>query len=86
MKAGDDAQNMAPDRVRDPRNASLKKENWKKTMRQRKLEAAAVADGVTVEQARLILTLQDFQDEDLCDELRERGYHGEITKTKTIKI
>lgn len=90
VKPGDDAQNMAPDRVRDPRNASLKKENWKKkTTRQSKLEAAAVADGVTVGQARRILTLQDFQDEDLCDELRERGYHGyhgEITKTKTIKI
>ena len=27
-----------------------------------------------------------YQDEDLCDELRDRGYHGEITKTKTIKI
>lgn len=30
VSPGDDAQNMAPDYVRDPRNASLKKENWKK--------------------------------------------------------
>ena len=77
---------MAPDRVRDPRNASLKKENWKKTTRQRKLEAAAVENGLTVNEARMKLALADFQDEDLCDELRERGYHGEITKTKTITI
>ena len=49
-------------------------------------EDAGVQNGCTPEDARRILTLQDYQDEDLCDELRERGYHGEITKTKTIKI
>lgn len=48
--------------------------------------APKAPEGETVEEARRILTIQDFQDEDLCDELRDRGYHGEITKTKTIKI
>ena len=86
VKPGDDAQNMAPDRVRDPRNELLKKENWRKTTRQRKLEAAAVDNDLTVNEARMKLALADYQDEDLADELRERGYHGEITKTKTIKI
>lgn len=33
--------------------------------------------------ARKVLALQD---EDLCDELRARGYRGEISRTKTIKI
>lgn len=49
-------------------------------------EQKTVQEGCTPEEARRILTLQDYQDEDLCDELRDRGYHGEITKTKTIKI
>ena len=80
---GDDAQNFAPDRVKDPRNEALK---GKKRKGARNAEAQAVDEGVTVEEARRILTIQDFQDEDLCDELRDRGYRGEITKTKTIKI
>lgn len=74
VKPGDDAQNMAPDRLRG-------KPTGKKTA-----EDAGVQNGCTPEEARRILTLQDYQDEDLCDELRERGYHGEITKTKTLKI
>ena len=49
-------------------------------------ERAAVKMDLTIEQARRVIAIQDFQDEDLADELRERGYHGEITKTKTIKI
>lgn len=83
VKPGDDAQNMAPDRLRG-------KPTGKRTSRQQKQEKTAedagVQNGCTPEEARRILTLKDYQDEDLCDELRERGYHGEITKTKTIKI
>lgn len=87
VQLGDDADNMAPDRIRDPRNKSLKKENWKKNRKAvEDIEADAAQNGCTPDEARRILTLQDFQDEDLCDELRERGYHGEITKTKTIRI
>ena len=83
---GNDAENMAPDRVRDPRNVSLKKKNWKKNRTVEEMEDDAVQNGCTLDEARRILTLQDFQDEDLADELRARGYQGEITKTKTIKI
>lgn len=75
---------MAPDRVRDPRNEKL---HGKRRRTPRKAdEDDAVQNGVTVDQARRILAIQDFQDEELCDELRDRGYRGEITKTKTIKI
>lgn len=80
---GNDAENMAPDRVKDPRNEALK---GKKRKGAKNAEAQAVDEGVTVDEARRILTIQDFQDEDLCDELRDGGYRGEITKTKTIKI
>lgn len=77
---GDDAQNFAPDRVKDPRNEALKGKKKKKA------EAQAVENGLTVDQARMAIAIQDFQDEELADELRDRGYRGEITKTKTIKI
>lgn len=81
---GTDAENMAPDRVRDPRNEKL---HGKRRRTPRKAdEDDAVQNGVTVDKARRILAIQDFQDEELCDELRDRGYRGEITKTKTIKI
>lgn len=85
VRLGTDADNMAPDRVRDPRNERLHGPKRRKGAL-RDMEAEAVQDGCTPEEARRILTLQDYQDEDLCDELRDRGYHGEITKTKTIKI
>lgn len=49
-------------------------------------EATAVKDGCTPDEARMKLALQDAQDEDLADELRDRGYAGTITKTKTIII
>lgn len=80
---GNDADNFAPPRVKDPRNDNLK---GKKRKGARKDEDAAVDNGVTPDEARRILTIQDFQDEELADELRDRGYHGEITKTKTLKI
>ena len=96
VKPGDDVENMAPPRVKDPRNEKLlKKEKTKKLKPAdpkvvRRLladpEREAVDNGLTVEDARRLITLQDFQDEDLADELRDRGYTGEITKTKTIKI
>lgn len=78
VRLGSDAENMAPDRVRDPRNERLHGPKRRK--------GARPEDTEEPEEARRILTLQDYQDEDLCDELRARGYHGEITKTKTIKI
>lgn len=78
VKPGSDAENMAPDSVRE----HSKKYRTKAI---REAEAEAVENG-TVDEARKTLALQDYQDEDLCDELRARGYHGEITKTKTIKI
>ena len=78
VRLGSDADNMAPDRVRDPRNAHLHGPKRRKGARPEGTEEP--------EEARRILTLQDYQDEDLCDELRDRGYKGEITKTKTIKI
>lgn len=83
---GDDADNMAPARVRDPRNKSLKKENWKKNRKVEDMGAEAVQNGCTPDEARRLLILQDYQDEDLADELRARGYHGEIKKSKTIRI
>lgn len=43
-------------------------------------------DGITLDEARMKLALYDAQDEDLADELRDRGYAGTITKTKTIII
>ena len=49
-------------------------------------EATAVQNGCTPDDARMKLALQDAQDEDLADELRDRGYTGTITKTKTIII
>ena len=49
-------------------------------------EATAVQNGCTPDEARMKLALQDAQDEDLADELRDRGYAGTITKTKTIII
>lgn len=49
-------------------------------------ELETIANGGTQEDAAKMLSLGDYQDEDLCGELRARGYHGEITKTKTIKI
>jgi len=91
VKPGNDADNLAPDRVKDTRQTAPKK-NCKGMFKPRgaapadPAEASAVANGVTVNEARLKLALADYQDEDLCDELRDRGYHGEITKTKTIKI
>ena len=78
VRLGNDADNMAPDRVRDPRNERLHGPKRRKGARPEYTEEP--------EEARRILTLQDYQDEDLCDELRDRGYHGEITKTKIIKI
>lgn len=73
--------------------------------RLKEMEDEAVRNGVTVDEARMILesdctrddvdgvewdlrgiALDDYQDEDLADELNRRGYRGEITKTKTIKI
>ena len=83
VKPGDDSQNMAPTRVRDPRNEKLLKKNWKKT---KEAEAEAVQNGCTPDEARRILTVQNFSDEDLADELRDRGYHGELTKTTTLTI
>ena len=82
VSPGDDAQNMVPDTFRDPEADKPRKHAKKK----KDDEQRALDEGVTVDEARRILTLQDFQDEELCDELRERGYKGEITKTKTIKI
>lgn len=86
VKPGDDIENMAPPRIKDPRNESLKKENWKKNRKVEDMEAEAVQHGCTPDEARRLLLLQDYQDEDLTDELRARGYHGEIKKSKTIRI
>ena len=82
VKPGSDSDNMAPDRVRDPRNESLKKENWHKT---KAAEEKAVQEGCTLSEARRILTLQDFTVEELCAELRDRGYFGQVTKRITIE-
>ena len=86
VSPGDDADNMAPTRVRDPRNKALRKENWKKNRSVEDMEEEAVQNGCTPDEARRLLLLQDYQDEDLADELRARGYHGEIKKSKTIRI
>lgn len=85
VKPGDDSQNMAPDRVREHVNTAPKSKKYR-TKAIREAEAEAVANGITVDEARKVQALQDYQDEDLCDELRARGYHGEVIKTKTIKI
>ena len=122
VRPGNDGENMAPDRVRDP-----KKVNWKKVRKAAEMsglqksidkllleghavdvstpeaqgdairikldgrditfdEIKAVANGITEDDARKMLALQDYQDEDLTNELRARGYHGEIRRTKTIII
>lgn len=73
VKPGNDAENMAPDSVREHVNTAPKSKKYR-------------TKAIREAEARKALTLQDYQDEDLCDELRARGYHGEITKTKTIKI
>lgn len=87
VKPGNDAENMAPDSVREHVNTAPKSKKYRtKAIREAEAEAEAVENGITVDEARKALALQDYQDEDLCDELRARGYHGEITKTKTIKI
>lgn len=85
VKPGSDAENMAPDNVREHVNTAPKSKKYR-TKAIREAEAEAAENGITVDEARKALNLQDYQDEDLCDELRARGYHGEITKTKTIKI
>lgn len=83
VSPGDDAQNMAPASILDPMTG-------RKLKRTRKAkddaEATAVQNGCTPDEARMKLALQDAQDEDLADELRDRGYTGTITKTKTIII
>lgn len=122
VRPGNDGENMAPDRVRDPRNASLKKVRKAAEMSELQKyidkllleghavdvstpeaqgdairvkldgrditfdEIKAVANGITEDDARKMLALQDYLDEDLTNELRARGYHGEIRRTKTIKI
>ena len=92
VKPGDDSQNMAPDRVRDPRNEKLLKKNWKKMQPAdpevvvKLMESEAVEKGLTPDEARLVLALHDAQDQDLADVLRDRGYTGILTKTTTLKI
>lgn len=54
---GNDADNFAPPRVKDPRTANLK---GKKRKGARKDEEAAVDNGVTHDEALRILTIQDF--------------------------
>jgi hypothetical protein len=76
---------MAPDSVREHVNTAPKSKKYR-TKAIREAEAEAAENDITVDEDRKALALQDYQDEDLCDELRARGYHGEITKTKTIKI
>ena len=61
-------------------------QNWKKNRSVEDMEEEAVQNGCTPDEARRLLLLQDYQDEDLTDELRARGYHGEIKKSKTIRI
>lgn len=51
-----------------------------------KAEAEAVDKSVSVEEARKIIALQDYDDEDLADELLARGYHGELKRTKTLRF
>lgn len=86
VKPGNDGQNMAPKEMTDPQagKAQAPKRRRKKTAED--AEAAAVQDGCTPEEARRILTLQDYQDDDLADELQNRGWHGIIVKKRTIKI
>lgn len=78
VKPGSDSDNMAPDRVKDPRNVKLRKYT-------KDSEDRAVQEGCTPSEARRILTLQDFTVEEICDELRDRGYFGQVTKRITIE-
>lgn len=77
VRPGDDSENMAPERVRDPRNEKLLKKNRKKK---------AEKDDVTPAEAIRILTIQDFADDELAEELQARGWHGSIQKVRTIQI
>lgn len=143
VRPGDDAENMVPDRFRDPAAARPRHRATKSEMKARKdarynvlaeiqpyidklaaaghdiaviapeaqfdpvrieLDGCAVtyaeiknaADAIDIpavleavqdpDDARKMLALQDYQDEDLCDELRARGFHGEIRRVKTIMI
>ena len=49
-------------------------------------EAKAVAEGVTPEQAHAALVLTELPDEVIADELRSRGFAGELTRIQTLKI
>ena len=98
VRPGDDAQNMAPKRVFDPRNVNLKKENWGKSQKTvKEMEAEAVKDGVTVEEAKAILKKQSkpekevkglsaFTDAEIAEELRKRGYRGVLKKASRVQI
>lgn len=88
ISPGDDIQNMAPPRVKDPRK--LRKGARKTPPTEDELlaeqEAKAVAEGVTPEQAHAALILTELPDEVIADELRGRGFTGELTRIQTLKI
>ena len=50
------------------------------------IETEAVDKGIPVEDARKLLALQDYDDEELADELQARGYKGRLVKTKTLNL
>ena len=93
---GDDTDNIAPTRVRDPRNTNLKKENWHKES-VAEMEAEAVKNGVTVEEAKAILKKQSkpekadrglsaFTDDEIAAELKRRGWRGVLKKSSRVQI
>lgn len=98
VRLGNDAQNMAPARVADPRNVNLKKENWGKSKKSvKEMEAEAVKNGVTVEEAKTILKKQSkpekaikglsaFTDDEIAAELKRRGWRGVLEKASRVQI
>lgn len=74
----DDVAELAPPSVKDPRNTSKYRD---KDVSVDDVDYEGIHDNIVN-----LAALEDYQDEDLTEELRRRGYHGEITKTKTIKI
>lgn len=84
----EDIAEIAPARVKDPRK--LRKGARKTPPTEDELlaeqEAEAVAQGVTPEQAHAALILTELPDEVIADELRGRGFTGELTRIQTLKI
>lgn len=84
----EDIAEIAPARVKDPRK--LRKGAKKTPPTEDELlaeqEAKAVAEDVTPEQAHAALILTELPDEVIADELRGRGFTGELTRIQTLKI